>query len=197
MTQTINVFWEALKDTVDFYKNQDPNITFEESKKEAFYKAVQDKYDCIKDTYMVDSLESKTDNKNKSYLDRHKLAAIFIVAAIENELVGYSNPENNKVFIGCEMFITEVAWSWMIARLNENLQELGVKKRIETLVMPQAFACQTPYFDIFCRELYYAKNSKKLFELAIADSLFLLEYITLLDKKINPQLLCKYEDKNE
>lgn len=199
MTSTINQFWSALEKAVRYYKGLDHNIHFDSSKKDVFFETVTERYNSIKDCYMIPEIvdEEKEDSEKRNHLDRHKVAAIFIVVAIENRLISYSaDIPDGKKFMGCEMFVTEVAWNWMVGELDDALQKAGSDQHIDDLVLPIAFACPTTYFDIFCRELYYANEKGKLFELDIAENLFLLEYITLLRKNIDPNILCLYKDKD-
>lgn len=196
MNSIINIFWDSLEKTVKYYRRSDKNIVLNIEKKEDFYKDVKKRYYDLKDCYMTKETDNikNANNEDKVYLDRHKVAAIFIVSAIENNLIKYSKEIDKSKFIGCEMFITEVAWSWMVDKLNDSLKKTNKETpHIDNLFMPKAFACPTPYFDIFCRELFYANEANKLFELDIAEKLFLIEYITLLKNNINPDILCEYE----
>ncbi len=86
-----------------------------------------------------------------------------------------------------------VAIDYMIASLNRKLKEKGKSIEVNGITYPVALSCKTPYFEICCRSLYYARKHYMLNELDIADRLFLLEYITLKDIGINPSILKEYE----
>lgn len=58
--------------------------------------------------------------------------------------------------------------------------------------LPNAQSCGTPYMEIMCRNLYYAKNDYKLNPLDLADRLFLVEYIALTKEGIAPDILKDY-----
>ena len=53
--------------------------------------------------------------------------------------------------------------------------------------MPNAISCNTSFEDIMIRNLVYAEDNPKwgLNPLAIAENLFLLEYITIIQKGID------------
>lgn len=181
MTGIVNALWNALRDTVNHYQEDDEYISFDDEKFLDFKKSFEDLYNNIKDKYMKHNVKT---------LDRHKVAAVMIVSSLQSNAVSYTKKIGSRHFFGEEMFSTEVALNWMLDALNERLTELG-QKRIEVYHMPKAFACDTPYFDIFCRNLYYAEQHYKLNPLDIAEKLYLLEYITLLQNGIDPSKLCE------
>ena len=81
----------------------------------------------------------------------------------------------------------------MQSQLNKILVDKNLQP-IKALWFPKAVSCKTPYFEIFCRNLYFSNNSDKwgLNPLDIAEKLFILEYVTLEKAGIDPQIL-KYK----
>ena len=182
MTVIVNAFWNNLKKTVSFYQENDKDIVFNQDKYDEFKKSFENSYDFVKEKYMKSSVRA---------LDRHKVAAVMIVAALNSNVVSYKKTLGEKKhFLGEEMFSTEVALNWMLDALNKKLGELGVNE-VQAYHMPKAFACETPYFDIFCRNLYYAEKYYVLNPMDIAEKLYLLEYITILQNGIDPVNLCE------
>lgn len=130
---------------------------------------------------------------NVSELDRHKVAAASIIACIKTNIIHREGPLSaKKKFIGQEMIATEVALKWMLNGLNSQLRSQNIQIEINDYTMPTAFACPTPYFEIFSRNLFFAGRDYVLNPLDIAEKLFLLEYITLLENNIDPTTL-KFE----
>ena len=183
MDKYIEEIWTSFKNEVEYYKKKDAKLKFNEDKKADFEKNLRKLYKDIKIKYM---------NKNVKALDRHKVAAVSIVSAINSDIISYEKVSTGKVFVGAEMIATEVALSWMLQKLNEKLKDVEHCKTIPIYFMPSAFACDTPYFDIFSRNLYFAKEKYSLNPLDIAEKLFLLEYITLLKCEIEPEKLIEY-----
>lgn len=185
MTPIWKAFWDALNDTVKYHQKKDNAIFLKQEKYDLFKKAATDLYTSIKDNYMKPTVDN---------LDRHKVAAVMIISAIECEVVGYNKPlQDDTVFLGCEMFATEVALDWMLSALNDKLKDSSTVEAISEYCMPEAFACRTSYFDIFSRNLYFSKKYYKLNPLDIAEKLFLLEYITVTQNGIDPKLLHEYQ----
>lgn len=178
----INETWATLKKSCLGYARKDPYIEFDEDGFNRFREQFESLYASILKKYMVSSVTE---------LDRHKLAAIMIISSINAETISYRLDKipPKTIFIGGEMIAVEVALSWMIEGLNSALKEKGVRVKIDKYVMPTAFACSTPYFEIFCRNLLYAQKDYVLNPLDISDKLFLLEYITLLENHIDPTIL--------
>lgn len=179
MTDTIKKLWDSLSEQVEKYKKVDKNITFKDDAYSAFEKNFFDIYNKIKDEHMKPSVKN---------LDRHKVAATTIVSALKADIISYNQELKNKLFLGCEMFITEVALTWMLDSLNKKLEELNIHK-LQQYYMPEAFTCKTPYFEIFCRNLFITKKDYQLNPLNISETLFLLEYISLLKNNIDPLVL--------
>lgn len=180
MTPLIDSIWEKLTASSVVYGEENPHFAFQDDKKELFAQKMKSNYRKVKDEYMTTSVEN---------LDRHKVAAIIVISALEAEVIGYKDLDNDYVFIGAELIALNVGLSYMIDRLNERLDERQVGKRIQRFVFPDAQSCSTPCAEIICRNLYYAKRDYGLNPIDLAERFFLLEYITLMKEGIDPNIL--------
>lgn len=183
MTSILKAFWSALNSIVDYHKKDDDALILNDKFNE-FKMTATDMYNSMKNSYMKESVTT---------LDRHKVAAVMIASSVECNVVSYNRNLNKFVFLGNEMFSTEVALDWMLTSMNDKLKSNGFKGIVSEYYMPDPFACRTPYFEIFCRSLYYAKQRNLLNPLDIAEKLFLIEHLTLMKEQIAPKYL--YEKK--
>lgn len=177
MKQIIDSIWAAIKEEINFLQDTDKNIIFDDSKYDFFKNEFEHNYDLIKDKYM---------DKKVTALDRHKVAAVMIVSMLNTKAISYKKESDRYIFLGGEMIATEIALSWMCQSLNERLKEIGIQIEITKYSMPHAFACDTPYFEIFCRNLFFSQENYQLNPLDISEKLFLLEYITVIENNIDP-----------
>ena len=181
MKPIIDAYWKELKNATTYYRKKNKNIVFDDSKYQEFYDVFKKKYNAIRHEYM---------KENVTALDRHKVAAVMIVTSIEVKAVSYRGELSEKQhFLGSEMFSTEVALSWMLDTLNKKLVGLG-KTPIVSYHMPKAFSCDTPYFEVFTRNLFFSNRDYKLSPLDVSEKLFLIEYISLLKNNIDPSISC-------
>lgn len=182
MRQTIERVWNLLDNTVKQIEKQTTGIVLYRGLYKNFDNCFRDLYKEIKEYYM----ESNVQN-----LDRHKVASIIIVSIIKSNIIAYEGKiDKDKEFFGQYLIAASVGITFMQYELNTLLSEKNQNK-IESLWFPQPLSCDTPYFEIFCRNLYYANNNKNwgLNPLDIAEKLYLLEYITLEKAGINPCIL--------
>ncbi len=178
MTRTIENIWEAIaKLSLELQKSND-NIVFDAGKKDIFVATFEEYYTEIMDNHMYET----------TALDAHKIAAIIIVSILQNDVLIIREYDQENIFIGEELVAISVALSYMRDRLNEKLIEKQIEKQIDKYKLPIAFACDTPYVEVWSRLLYIAKNKEKpAFNiLDLSDKLFLLEYITILEAGIEP-----------
>lgn len=185
MTPLINEVWEVVTVGANAMCAENAEIRFNISKKDMFEGLCKKIYSNLLQ-YMED--------KDKP-LDRHKMAAIFMISVIKAEVLDATKTQD--VFVANYVLGAEVGFSYMRKALNERLEErLGDEtKSIEKFFFPQANSCPTDYFRIFYRNLYYANtnNEWNLNPLDIAERLFLLEYLTLEHNGIQPSILKEYE----
>lgn len=185
MKPTINAVWETLIKETKKAKEKDPHIVLHLEKEEEFKKRMNDLYDEIKEKYM---------KKEVDFLDRHKVAAVAVVAIIKCDLITYDiEIKNNEIFIGQEVIALNVALSMMLKMLNEKIKKSKMWwKKVNRYVMPIAMSCDTPYILILARNLYYSQRDFQLNVLDLADKFFLLETITFKKKRINPKFIAEY-----
>lgn len=146
--------------------------------------------------YYKDMMEDFMTGDTKS-LDAHKQAAILVKAAIDSGVLKQDSGEN-EVALGPYAVILNVAFSYLLQCIDERAKKIGVS--VSRMELPIALACETPYFEILCRILYYEDTRKgasgeKVMPINLldwADRFYLLEYITLLQNKLDPIL---FQDK--
>lgn len=140
-------------------------------------------YNCIKAKIMYDSVQE---------LDRHKLAAIIICSIIKADPLQsiYPYKEKEYIFDGNEKIAIDIGLSYMSASLKKLLSlRPEEEKKFEDFIFPKASMCDTDYISILCRNLCYAKKYYELNPIDLANTLFLLEYITLLQIDIAPETM--------
>lgn len=170
-------FWSLIKKSASVYENNEL-VKFQDNF-EQFRSSYVEQYKYILDNYMKDKNES---------LDRHKVAAIIIIAIIKAAVL---KPKTlDEKFTGNYALAVDVALNYMLDEVNEILRE-NDKQRIEGYVFPKATTCKTEYYKIFYRNIYYIEKNAEwtLNPLDIAERLFLLEYITLLENKMDPNTI--------
>lgn len=181
MKQTIERTWELLENTVDQLSKQTAGIVLNKDSYKKFDDNFRQAYKEIKEHYM--------DNNVKN-LDRHKVASIIIVSILKSDAIVYQGKnEQNKEFFGQYLIATSVGITFMQNQLNTILVEKN-EQPIKKLWFPDPLSCDTPYFEILCRNLYFSNNNSNwgLNPLEIAEKLFLLEYVTLEKCGIDPHV---------
>lgn len=189
MNEMIGAAWNVLDIATRQACSRDNSVELDNSKIGKFDKLFQKKYDDVKSLFM---------KKSVKYLDRHKVASILMASAIEADVVLYNGeiPEDD-VFIGKYLIAVSAGLNYMQNSLNKKLEEKG-QPPISELFFPTAFSCKTPYLQIFARNLYFTheKTDWKINLLNMSENLFFLEYITLKEKGIDPNILNE-EDSDE
>ena len=186
MDATTTAVWKLLDITIKNMRNSDSRIHLNAMAKSKFKSNFESLIQNIKDEYMDDTVKN---------LDRHKCSAIIIVSILKSQAITYNGKlDEGVIFIGQYIAATSVGFTYMQSCLNSLLKEKGESKVIDKLCFPTPMSCETPYFDVFCRNLYYADNNNEwgLNPLDIADRLFLLEYYTLIKNDIDPSILNEY-----
>lgn len=182
MKAVIDRVWRLLETTVEEFNKEKDLVELVADGKKNFGKRFRGNYNYIKENYM---------KKEVNFLDRHKVSAIIIVSLLEvNPIKYHGEISDDQVFLGEYFLIAAVGFNYLQECLNEILAQSGIDK-IEKIYFPEPFSCNVAYFDIFCRNLYFAKSEDKwgLNPLDIAKELFLLEYMTIREMKIDPQVL--------
>lgn len=142
-------------------------------------------YRKIVSNYMLEGTET---------LDRHKVAAIIMCSVIKSDLLeAEQGGHASKIFLGNYILATDCGFAYLLKELNMKLNECNIME-IKKFFFPKALACETIYYRIFYRNLYFADNSEDwhLNPLDIAERLFLLEYMTLEKSGIDPNILKEY-----
>lgn len=184
LEETLNEVWRAIKDTLKKYRQKDKKIIFNDDFIK-FRNGFTNRYNKIMTDYMKDDVRE---------LDRHKIVAIMIVVCIEDEIITYSAKQDKMVSLAPYAIAVEVGLNWMYMGLKSELDKAGCSHTIQEYYMPAAFTCPTSYFNIFCRNLYYANMYwSGLNPLDIAERLYLLEYITLQKNYVSPDVLKNYD----
>lgn len=181
MKQTIERTWDLLDNTVKKIKEKTPGIVLDSDSNKRFDGIFRKTYSEIKDHYMDSTVKN---------LDRHKIASVIIVSILSSKAIVYQGEvEEGKEFFGQYLIAASVGITFMLNQLNTLLMEKN-KEPIKNLWFPDALSCDTPYFEIFCRNLYFSDNNDEwgINPLDVAEKLFLLEYITMEKCGIDPHI---------
>lgn len=192
MTETWSLtdkIWEVIGENSEQMKRQYPSLVFHGDKKEEFDREFKRQYKETMSRFMTDSTKE---------LDSHKQAAIIIICCLKIGVVEYPEdaPEHNAdretISLVPQIIAVNTGLSFMQSYLSERLREKKIPTKVEQYYFPVAFACNTPYGNSMCRILYYEQHKEHGMDfnvLELADRLFLLEYINLLQYGIEPTLL--------
>lgn len=180
----LDKMWNVIEQGVQLFISEDNKIKYNRDSKRIFKDTFVNLYKKIVENYMENTEEP---------LDRHKVAAITIVSIIKADVLICSKIEANNVFLGNYILATDSALTYMIEEMNKRLYHKG-ERVLNGYVFPEAMACETDYYKIFYRNLYFADSDVdwRLNPLDIAERLFLLEYITLEKNGIDPSVLKEY-----
>lgn len=180
MTKTIKYVWNVLNGAIKTIDDDDKkkNLTIRCKDFEFFKKTFNDLYYKILDDYMEESVDN---------LDRHKVAAVIIISILKTIDIEYDNLPKTKVLWGKQTVAVNIGLNYMCGELNKILAENGWEGEIEKFDMPNAISCNTSFEDIMIRNLVYAEDNPEwgLNPLTIAENLFLLEYITIIQRGID------------
>lgn len=184
MNKLKNNIWKIIQQKSEIIVNEFPNnFMFNIDSKEKFFYYFEKYYNFIKANVMYDNVQE---------LDRHKLTAIIICSIIKadplNSILPYK--ENEYIFDGNEKIAVDIGLSYMNTSLKQLLSNrLNEERKFKDFIFPVASMCDTKYISIMCRNLYYAKKYFELNPIDMANTLFLLEYITLLQVDIKPETM--------
>lgn len=178
--------WKNVIEQVNTIVESNPgDFRLNPSAEEEFNKQFDYYYDFIKNKVMVDDIQN---------LDRHKLAAVIICAISK---AGVMQPtsickydQEQYIFDGNEKIAINVGLNYM----KSSLKALLCKRPIESekftdFILPQASMCDTNYISILCRNMYYAQRYYSLNPIDLANTLFLLEYVTLVQIGVDPKVM--------
>ncbi len=164
-------------------KEYPDNFHYNPDSEKNFFQVFDLYYNDIKTKVMYDDVQE---------LDRHKLAAIIICSIIKANAIQCIHPYKEKeyIFDGNEKIALNIGLSYMNASLKKLLSRRPHEaEKFTDFIFPKASMCNTEYVSILCRNLCYAKRDYKLNPIDLANTLFLLEYITLMQININPDTM--------
>lgn len=177
MVNNFTVLWNLLEKIASDYEKYKVEITFNQSCKQIFADSFECRYQEIKEKYM---------DQHTEHLDRHKIAAIFVVEGINANVITRTL-DNESIFIGQENLLYRVAFSYITQACNITLKtnSEGKCKELQKFTLPKALSCNTTYVDVMCRYDFYDKKYSSSAEinvriLKLAEKFFLLEYIAIL-----------------
>lgn len=180
MTKTIKYVWNVLNGAIKTIDDDDKkkNLTISCKDFNFFKKTFNDLYYKMLNDYMKESVDN---------LDRHKVAAVIIISILKTIDIEYNNLPKTKVVWGKQTVAVNIGLNYMCGELNKILAENGWDGEIEKFDMPNAISCNTSFEDIMIRNLVYAEDNPEwgLNPLTIAENLFLLEYITIIQRGID------------
>lgn len=171
---------QQVKQVIDKYPK---NFMYNNESEKNFNKHFDYYYNFIKSNVMSDSVQE---------LDRHKLAAIIICSIIMTDSLQVTSTysEDRFVFDGNEKIAVDIGLSYMRSSLKELLsKEPNEAVKFDDFILPEASMCDTDYTSILCRNLCYAKRYFKLNPIDLANTLFLIEYITLQHVSISSETM--------
>ncbi|MCL2420760.1 MAG: hypothetical protein FWD03_02780 [Defluviitaleaceae bacterium] len=163
-------------------------LEIDREKKNIFISSFCKRYKFVVDNHMKAGYEA---------LDRHKVAAIAIIEFIRTDIIkGYPSAElvNGNLCIPDCLLALQTGLASMLVRFNKLLKKRDIKP-VDKWHMPESLSCpENTFFIIMARNLYFAKRrSDKEYgeyttgfdELALAERLFYIEWITILKEGID------------
>lgn len=174
--------WLEIENAYKQYRDKYPTLRFNDDKFDDFSNLFNAKYNDIMHRFM------KEDTKE---LDPHKQAALLTICCLKTNAIEHNVNNSEEISILPQLIAINVGLDYMKKCLNTRLWQNGILKKIDEYYFPIAIACETPYIEIMCRILYHEQNEPDMSfnVLEWADRYFLLEYITLLQRRIEPTLL--------
>lgn len=178
-----NIFNNLKKQVLQIIENYPNHFIYNNESEKTFNKYFDSYYNSIKSNVMYDTVQE---------LDRHKLAAIIICSIIMADSLqvtsSYSN--NHYVFDGNEKLAVDIGLSYMRSSLRELLRKNPEEAiKFKDFIFPEASMCDTNYISILCRNLCFAKKYYQLNPIDLANTLFLIEYITLIQVSISSKTM--------
>lgn len=171
---------------LNFEKKFSEKVKYDRDSLSKMSKYINKNYTFIKETMM---------KKDVNYLDRHKVSALIMCSIV------YARPlivllNDDEVSFANEQLAFSMGMSYLKKWLIETLEDqdnvvAASKLKFEKFILPKALSCKTEYSIIMCRDLFYANTYYELNPITLANTLFLIEYITL--SKLNIQVRPEYE----
>lgn len=174
--------WDMFVSVAEQMMQDDSDIVLDYAAVHYFSDTFDMLYKNIKEEFMKNSVV---------YLDRHKVAAIIIIAFVRTNALGYGKQLDNSMFWGNYKLAISVGLSYMLDRLNNELREKDCKTIITKYIMPEVFMDEMPYIDVLARNIYISEiqNVSDVNVITLAEKLFMIEYITIQAYGISPNVL--------
>lgn len=178
MKPIVNYVWKALTEQFEEYKKRDSHISLNIKLKDQFLTQFENQYVDICKSYMKEGIED---------LDRHKQAALIAAVLSQIHPISHNKIDKTHVFLGNEAIGMSIALSYMADSLNERIVACNAGQPIKCYYMPDALSCDTPYFEVLYRNLFYGRNKglHEAYILELANTFFLFEQLTLEKEKID------------
>lgn len=180
------IIWQHVEEEIQNVITKFPNNFEYNEKGKALFEKYFDRY--------IDYIKDKVMQSEVSELDSHKVAAVIICSVIQANALNISAYEYNAkqmIFDGNEKVAVKVGLGYMAAALKKIMEGTKEEKKFTEYIMPKALMCETDYMTIICRNLYYAKTYYELNPIDLANTLFLLEQLTLLQEQVDFEILRK------
>lgn len=174
--------WKIIEEEYEKCHQKYSELIFHSEKFDEFKQLFINQYNDIMKRFM---------KEDTTALDPHKQAAILTISCLKANIIEHKLEDSDKISIIPQMIAVNIGLSYMKDSMNKILKEKKSKKKIKQYYLPIAIACETPYSEIICRILYHEQNEPDMsFNiLELSDRYFLLEYINLLQRGIEPHLL--------
>lgn len=178
-----NIFRNVRRQAQQIVEKFPDNFKYNNESEQNFNRNFDYFYNYIKSNVMYDTVQE---------LDRHKLAAIIICSIIKSKTLQVISPysEDQYVFDGNEKIAVNIGLSYMRSALKQLLSSQPEEaKKFNDYIFPKASMCDTDYITILCRNLCFAQKHYELNPIDLANTLFLIEYITLIQISISPETM--------
>lgn len=178
------IIWQHVEDEIKKIIGKFPNnFEYNENGKSIFDKSFDRYFNDIKDKVMLPEARG---------LDSHKIAAVVICSIIKADALKVSvcdYEKDKRIFDGNEKIAVKVGLGYMAAALKKIMKGTQEESKFTEYIMPKAIMCETDYMTIICRNLYFAKTYYQLNPIDLANTLFLFEQLTLLQNKVDLDIL--------
>lgn len=173
MYAKLETLWNEMIKEAEHSSKTDENIILNRERKMVFQKIFEEMYNKIKSQNMRDEV---------MFLDRHKVAAIIICSVIKTKIFECRIIDEKEVFLGNYYLALSAGLSYLQYELNQMLQEKG-KLPIEKIIFPDVMYGKLSYKENLINMLYFSDLEDSLNVLGLANIMFLLEQINLLQKQ--------------
>lgn len=183
--ETLFAFWDVMYLQLQNLSRASEFLTFRDSveARASFLRIYKDYENDVAENYMQTHIDG---------LDRHKQVAILIISAIKADPVRVKvDLPDDRIFVW-QTVVVACGLSYMLNQLNIVLRSRGYTgNAITEYSLPIAFSCDTDYLNILGRNILYIQKHDgwELNPVDLANTLFLLEYITLIKSNLDLTIL--------